>query len=44
MYAILTLFSGFIAVMFVATALSSIANAMKEEQAARKALANRMTF
>ncbi len=44
MYAILTLFAGFIAVMFIATATTSIINAYRESQAVRLVRVRRTNF
>jgi hypothetical protein len=44
MYMILTLMAGLIAVMFVATAASSIINSLRENEAAREARARKIAF
>jgi hypothetical protein len=44
MYMTLTLMAGLIAVMFVATAVSSIINSIRENEAAREAQARRIAF
>jgi len=44
MYMTLTLMAGLIAVMFVATAVSSIVNSIRENQATREAHVRRAAF
>jgi ABC-type polysaccharide/polyol phosphate export permease len=44
MYMTLTLMAGLIAVMFVATAVSSIVNSIRENEAAREAQTRRIAF
>lgn len=44
MYMTLTLMAGLIAVMFVATAVSSIINSIREDEAVRNAQPRRVTF
>ena len=44
MYMTLTLMAGLIAVMFVATAISSIVNSIRENDAARDAQARHVAF
>jgi uncharacterized membrane protein YraQ (UPF0718 family) len=44
MYAILTFFAAFTAVMFIATAITSIVNSYREDEAVRRAVSRRVTF
>ncbi|MBL0372887.1 hypothetical protein JJB09_12705 [Rhizobium sp. KVB221] len=44
MYVTLTCMAGLIAVMFVATAVSSIVNSIRENETARHAALRRVTF
>jgi ABC-type polysaccharide/polyol phosphate export permease len=43
-YMTLTLMAGIIVVMFVATAISSIINSMRENEASRDAVSRRVAF
>ncbi|MBB1247707.1 MULTISPECIES: hypothetical protein [unclassified Rhizobium] len=44
MYLTLTMMAGVVAVMFLATAISSVVNAVREEHATRAALSRRATI